>query len=334
MKVSYESIINGISQLFQNEGCSSYAATCIATALTQAEVCGITSHGLRMVDSHIKKIRERVYNITDQIIIEKQTPSFTLVDSNNLVGMVSADRCINIAMEKAKENGVHIVFAKKANTFSAAFTYVNKLADNGLIGIVFCNSPAQMAPLGGREKMLGTNPFAFSIPSCKELPVVFDMATSIVAKSKINEALENGQEIPLGWALSENGTPTTNPIEAVKGLILPMAGPKGYGLSVMIDMISGLCAGSNYLNEVGRFYGSNSCMNVGHTFVAIDPIQIYGEDFYNQVDLYIDKIHSSKNITGKTILMPGEDKVIKYYQAKKNGIEINHKIQEKLHLGM
>ncbi len=332
MKVSYESAINSISQLFQNEGCSSYAATCIATSLTQAEVCGISSHGLRMIDSHLEKIRERAYNIADQIIIEKQTPSFTLVNSNNLVGMVSADRCINIAMEKAKENGVHVVFANNANTFSAAFTYVNKLAENGLIGIAFCNSPAQMAPLGGCEKMLGTNPFAYSIPSCKELPIVFDMATSIVAKSKINEALEKGQEIPNGWALSENGTPTTNPLEAVKGLILPMAGPKGYGLSVMIDMISGLCAGSNYLNRVGRFYGSRNCMKVGHTFFAIDPIHIYGEDFYHQVDLYIDKIHSSKKVDGQTILMPGEDKVIKLHQAKKNGIEVNDAIRGALNL--
>lgn len=332
MKISYDSAINSISQLFKNEGCSAYASICIATSLTQAEVCGISSHGFRMIDSHLKRIRERLYNISDQIIIEKQTPSFTLVNSNNLVGMVSADRCIDVAINNAKKSGVHIVFANNANTFSAAFTYVNKLAENGLIGIAFCNSPAQMAPLGGCEKMLGTNPFAFSIPSSKELPIVFDMATSIVAKSKINEAVELGQEIPMGWALSSNGLPTTDPLEAVKGLILPMAGPKGYGLSVMIDMISGLCSGANYLNGVGRFYGSSSCMNVGHTFIAIDPIQIYGADFYNQVDLYINKVHSSKKVEGKTILMPGEDKVIKYYQAKKNGIEINCRDQEILHL--
>ena len=150
-----------------------------------------------------------------------------------------------------------------------------------MIGITFCNSPAAMAPWGGYEKLIGTNPFAVSVPSASRGSILFDMATSKVAKSKINKARLSEKEIPDDWALDVNGNPTTDPLEAIKGVVLPMAEHKGYGLALSIDLIAGMLSG----------------------------------------DAYIDKIHQCKPLEGQKIYYPGERKQLNMKKAENHGID-------------
>lgn len=288
-------------------------AEIIVDSMLAADCSGVSTHGIKMLPSYIEKYDRGEFS-NGSIEIVKQTASFSKVDAKNLIGAVSAMNCVHIAMNKAKESGLHVVFSKNCNTFGPAFYYAEKMAKSKLVGFVCCNSPAAMPVNNGLEVMLGTNPLAFACPSLTRGTILVDMASSIVAKSKILQAKNHGKKIPEGWALDINGNSTTDPVEAIKGFILPMAGPKGYALALIIDLISGMLSGAGYLNKVNKFYSvAGEPMNVGQMFIAIDPSQVYDGDFLKDMDEYINIIRNSKHVEGKVITLPGDKK----YEARK-----------------
>lgn len=331
MLVDYTILFNRIKTHLISLGCNPELSENITHSLMMAEVCGVETHGLRMLKDHISRIKSGFYNIKGDVIVEKKTPSFARVDCCGMVGMDSATKCMQLAIDECKKTGMFSVFANNANTFSAAFVYTLQAANQGMIGVAISNAPAKMPAIGGKQKLLGTNPLSYSIPALEKDPIVFDMATSIVAQSKINMAKDKGEKIPEGWALNEEGYPTTNAVEACKGMILPMAGPKGYGLAMMIDIIAGVLSGAAFLDGVGRFYSKdNQPMNVGHCFIAIDPKQIYGDGFYKKIDDYVSHVLASSTIQGETIQMPGARKFKRYKDSMNNGIEISDSLKKQL----
>lgn len=332
MYYPFNAIKNGMINYFLKLGCNLEEATNTTNALLLAEASGTTTHGLCMLKAHAQKIMDKKYDINKSITIELSTPSITKINANNTIGMDSAYKCMDIAIKEAKKNGLHVVIAHNCNTLSAAFVYALHAAQHRMIGFVMSNSPAQMAPINGKSKLLGTNPLSYAFPTLNAIPIIFDMATSQIAKSRINQAKKNKEQIPLGWALDEDGNPTTDPEKAVKGLMLPMAGAKGYGLSLMIDLFCGLLSGAKYLNKVGKFYNSNTPMDVGHFFMAIDPQIIYGDGFYKSIDEYINMIHSSQRISDKPIRVPGERKIKNILNTQQNGLELDCEIIKLLEL--
>ncbi len=296
-----------VFRLFLSAGLKEGDAAIVTDILIDTELDGIGSHGISMVPAHVKKLIFS-YSLNASLTMEREGAAYAVLNANNMMGILSAYRAMEITIEKAKSAGIAIVLCNHANTFGAASYYVKMAVKNRLIGTAMCNAPAQMAPLNGMDKLLGTNPIAIGIPGNKEAPFIFDMATSVVAKSKINEAIRKGErKIPTGWAADMDGMATNDPIEAVKGFLLPMAGAKGYGLSMAIDIIAGVLSGAAYSDEVGRFYPvENGCMNVGHAFVVLNPEIIYGEDFFSRIDLYLHKIRSSRGIEQKPVTVPGD----------------------------
>ena len=333
MQIDYSVLYQAIKEKLVVIGCNEVQAENVTHSLMVAEACGVGTHGLRMLHDHIERIRNGFYDINGDITIEHKTLAFSRVNCHGMIGMDSAVKCMQMAIDGCKDSGIFTVFANNANTFSAAFLYTLQAAKQGKIGIAVSNAPAKMPAYGGKEKLLGTNPLSYSIPALERDPIIFDMATSIVAQSKINMAKDRGESIPEGWALDSEGNPTTDSLEACRGMILPMAGPKGYGLSMMIDIIAGLLSGASFLDKVGRFYNEgNKCMNVGQCFIAIDPVQVYGDSFYKEVDDYIYKVMSSKKQEGKSVKLPGMNKLEKYVSSRKNGISITIELQNKLEL--
>lgn len=332
MNISIDKLKELVNQIFLKVGCPTEVAKACTHSLILAEVCGVKTHGLNMVSKHVQKILNGEYNLAPTLIKNLSTTTFARFDANNTIGMYSATKCMDYAIQQAKESGIYSVFAHHCNTLSAAFVYALQAIQEEMIGIVMSNAPAQMPPIGGRSKLLGTNPIAFAIPAKKKHPIIVDMATSTVAKSKIIEARDKGLEIPLNWALDSDGNPTNNAQKALEGLVLPMAGAKGYSLAIIIDILTGVLSGANYLNNVNRFYNpSTPCMNVGHTFIAINPKLIIGEEFYTKIDNYINIIHSSDSINNQTrVKLPGERKLEKKLIAEKNGYEINEELYNEL----
>lgn len=309
-------------KLLTDHGVPDEQAYILTDSMLEADKSGVATHGIRMLPAYIRKLDNGDFSFED-IVVKKSFPAFSVVNSNNCIGAVSAYYCTQLAINEAKNNGMHTVFAYNSNTLGPAFYYVKKIAEKGLIGYVCCNSPAAMPANNGLEVMLGTNPFAFACPSKSAGTILIDMATSAVAKSKFLEAKNKGQKLSMGLALDSLGNPTVNPDEAIRGLVLPMAGVKGYGIAIMIDVLSGVLSGAAYLNNVGKFYSNDGHgMNVGHMFVAIDPSAIYDGDFFAEMDQYIKTLRNSKVKKGQTITLPGDGKREKENAANEYGIEL------------
>ena len=296
-----------------NKGVKENHAEIVAECFVTADMYGVTSHGTAILPSHIQRIERGGYNLEPDIKVIRETSAFAVIDGDNSMGPVCASYCMDYAVVKSRESGVFTVFSRNNNTFGPAFYYPLTAAQKGCIGIAFSNSPAQMAPFGGKEKMLGTNPFSIVIPCGDKDPIVVDMATSVVAKSKFKEYKAQNKPLPEGWALDINGKPTTDPDEGMAGLVLPMAGFKGYGIAMMIDILSGVISGASYLNRVGRFYSeNNACMDVGFTFIAIDPKIVLGDDYENIMEEYVDALRNSEATEGAIIALPGDDRIKRF----------------------
>ncbi len=319
----------GIGKLIE-ENLSEKAASSVVDSMLSADKNGVATHGIRMLPGYVSRLHSGQFCTAEPEVL-KQTPSFTLLDAKNGVGAVSAIKATEIAIENAKMYGVHTVFAKHCNTYGPAFYYVEQMAKEGLIGFTCSNSPASMPAVNGLEVMLGTNPFAYACPTGKYGNIVMDMATSIVAKSRFETARLNGEQLQPGWALDKDGVPTTDPVEAIKGFVLPMAGFKGYGIAMMIDMLSGMLSGAAYLNKVGKFYSQDGKgMNVGHMFMTIDPKLVYDGDFYSEMDNYVETLRKSKAVEGKEIILPGDDRKKKKALADEYGIVLTADTASKL----
>lgn len=325
MKNSAQTLKQAVAAALIAVGVSTEQAAIVSDCFVTADEFGVSTHGVAILGAHIERIRRGGYNLTPEFKILRQGGAFAVVDADNSMGPVSAVHCMQMAINGAAESGVYTVLCRNANTYGPAFYYPLLAAQKGLIGITFSNSPAAMPPVGGKDKMLGTNPFAVVIPCQEGKPIILDMATSVVAKSKINDLRKKGEKIPEGWALDSEGNPTTEPEEAIKGLVLPMAGFKGYGIAMMLDVLSGVLAGAASLDAVGRFYSAeNKCMNVGQTFIVIDPRQVAGEEFYVEMDEYVRKIRASRPIKENSVIpLPGDDRFTAFAQRSETGIELD-----------
>ena len=331
IRIPIQELKNIVCELLVANHLPSEQAEVIADCFVEADACGVPTHGVAILPTHINKLRSGGYNLAPTFKVMREGGAFSVINADNAIGTVSAAYCMRYTMERCRRTGIFTVFSRNSNTYGPAFYYPLLAAQNGLIGITFCNSPAAMPAWNGKQKLLGTNPFAMVVPCKTANPIIYDTATSKVAKSKINEARIKGEQIPLGWALDEEGNPTTDPIEAIRGLVLPMGEHKGYGLALTIDILAGVLSGAAFLNNVGKFYSEdNKCMDVGQAFIAIDPVQIYGEEFYELMDDYAATVHRSPGIYEKTVRLPGDNKADKKRDSIENGVKLPMKTIEEL----
>lgn len=325
-----DSIIGTLNRLGLNGYCSEKTADCMVFA----DLNGITTHGAIVLSSHIKRIKNGGYNLNPTFEVLTETSSFAVIDADNAIGFASASYCMNYAIKKTRKSGIFTVFSRNANAYGAASCYALQAAKAGYIGITCCNSPTAMAPIGGKEKLFGTNPLSIVIPTGNNKPIIIDMATSKVAKSRFLQAKREGKTLGEGWALDKNGNPTTDPDEGIQGLVCPMEGFKGYGLALVIDVLAGLLSGSGWQDKVNRFYNEkNEPMNVGHLFVSIDPVKVLGDNFYSLMQSYVSYIRQSQRVNADIpISVPGDDKHAAYAKNFIEGIEITDEVAEILNL--
>jgi L-2-hydroxycarboxylate dehydrogenase (NAD+) len=298
-------------------------ASIVADVITDADLKGFRSHGLGRFYNYLKGIEIGTINPKGDLVIEKETESMALVNGNNNFGQVVAYKSMKIAIEKAKKTGIAVVGTRNSNHFGETGYYSDLARNNDVIGIVMTNTEPAIAPLGGKEAILGTNPIAIGIPSDEYLSL--DMSTSVSARGRLLEYSRRGEKLPEGVALDSEGKPTTDPDEGLKGSILPFGGHKGYNLAFMIEILAGPLVGAGYGKQV---QGTATCdvkCTKGDLFIAIDPDKFLGLDnFKKEVNSFISEIRDSE----PNAIIPGDIETKNIKKNKQAGLNIDTKLYD------
>lgn len=316
---------------FMKAGLKEAHAEETARHLTYADACGIHSHGTVRVAYYAERIAKGGVNLDPNIVFKPTSDSTGVVDCDNGMGQYVCNVALDYAIDMAKKSGSAIVGVARIGHSGMLSYYVKRAAEEGLAAIAMCQSDPMVVPFGGSETYFGTNPFAFSAPTNGEKPLVFDMATTVQAWGKVLDARSKNRSIPDTWAVDAEGNPTTNPHD-VRAL-LPIAGPKGYGLMMMIDVLSGSLLGLPFGKHVSSMYHDlTEKRNLGQMYILMDPAKFTDpEAFKKRVSQMIDELHSMPPAKGyDQVYLPGERSQIRYAKAMKNGIEVATDIYEYL----
>ena len=309
------------SRVFLYFGVPRSDAAQAADVLAAADLRGIDSHGVARMSSYVDLLIEGRINPQPQIKLLRSTPSTATVDGDNGLGLVVGPRANQMAIDLAEKAGSGWVSVMNTNHYGIAGYYVLQTVARDMIGWAMTNSTAIVAPLWGMERMLGTNPIAVAFPGKNQPPIVIDMATCTAAYGKIEMALRKGEKIPEGWAIDNQGQVTTQPADVLAGgALLPLGsdrergGHKGYGLAVMVDLLSGALSGANWGPFAPAFALRQGLptrsvgKGIGHFFGAmrIDGF-IDADAFKSQVDEYIRVFRAAKPAPGTSgPLIPGD----------------------------
>jgi len=245
-------------------------ARLLADTLVQADLWGHQSHGVLRLDWYRQRILAKKMDPVTKPELVTDAGAIAVIDGHDGVGQVLAKRAMEEAIARAGRHGAGVVAVRDSNHFGTAMYYTRIAAAQGCIGFLSTNASPSMAPWGGRRKAIGNNPWSIAAPAGRHAPMVLDIANTAVARGKVYLARQRGEPIPAGWALDADGRPTVDARAAIEGIILPMAGHKGYGISVMMDVLSGVLTGSGFASQVHGPYQAEHRSRCGHLAMALD----------------------------------------------------------------
>ena len=308
--------------ILTGNGVSPQNAKIIADCLVLADLRGVDTHGTNRIPSYMERIRQGVLNASASPSLTQITPVVAQVDGQNGFGFPAAQAGMARAVEMAREFGIGFVSVKHSNHFGMSAWVVQQALDAGMMSLVFTNSSPALPVWGGREKLMGVSPLACGAPAGKECPFILDMAPSVAARGKIYKAKRRGEKIPSDWALDAEGRQTDDPEAALGGVMLPMGGPKGSALAVMMDVFSGVLSGSAFAGHVTNPYDPSRSADVGHFLVAIKPDLFMGlDDFKARMDYLYQRVVGCEKMAGvDRIYYPGEIEQITQDERLKTGI--------------
>ena len=310
MVIQLEELKNFSVKALMKAGVSEENANTVADVLITTDTFGVVTHGTRNLYPYIQKMQAGGLDAKAEPSIISEGPAWAIIDGNKAVGMVSACKAMNLAIEKAKKVGIAYVGVRNSCHFGAAGYYANMAAKEGLIGLAMSNADPVIAVPNGRNKAIGTNPFSFAAPLDDGKSVFLDIALSEVAALKVIMAQESGKEIPSTWLVDEEGLPTTDVHKFPKNASLqPMAAHKGYGLAVLVELLSAVVTGAGMLSQITSWnLDMPSANNAGHAFIAIDISQMMPAEQYRlRMNQMVDEIKNAPKAKGaEQIFMPGE----------------------------
>jgi L-2-hydroxycarboxylate dehydrogenase (NAD+) len=314
-----------------------------ADVLLAADRRGIGSHGIARLPRYVSGLKAGTILPKDGSKIVKQTRATALIDGGNSLGQVVGHRGMELAIKKARQGAVGLVAVRNSNHYGIAGYYSMMALKAGMIGIAMTNTAPLVVPTYGRISVLGTNPISVAVPTATEPPFVLDMATSVVPRGSIEVYDRQSKEMPLGWAVDETGRATTNPKAVLEALakrlgggLLPLGGEgelysghKGFGLALLVDILSGVLPGAATGLDV---YGNEKAANVGHFFGAIDvrafrPLR----EFKRDMDHLLKMLRGSPKAAGEDrIYVHGEKSSAYEAERRVKGIPLGPKVAENL----
>ena len=326
-KIMLQDLIDFCAEVLVKEGMSPEDAKITAEVLAVTEAYGTQSHGTKNLKGYIEKSHAGGVDLKAIPEVVTEGPAFACIDAKNSIGMVSSYKAMDLACKKASEAGIALVTVRNGCHYGSAGYYTNMAARRGLIGLAMSNVDPNMTAPGAKGMVIGNNPIAYAAPA-QSLPSVFlDIAMSNVASLKVIQARKDGQQIPSTWIVDKDGLPTTDPSHyPEEGAMQPFAAHKGYGLAILVDLLTGILSGgatSPSGEIVSWCFEMEKKNNVSHTFIAIDPALFGQGDISGRVeDMSKTLREAPKALNANRIYTPGEMEWEKYLAAEKGGLDL------------
>ncbi|MEP5155381.1 Ldh family oxidoreductase [Planktotalea sp.] len=308
--VSHADLQDFIKRGFAASGLSDHDAGKVAQLMSQADLIGQDGHGVFRMSQYIKRLQAGGMNPSPVFKTLEDRAATALVDGDNGLGHLVMQHATELAMKKAETTGVAWVGVRNSNHAGPASLYAMMPLKKDMIGLyVAVASANHMPPWGGTEQLLGTNPIAVALPSGKNPPIVLDMATTVAAYGKVKTAKQRGETMPEGWMIDKLGQALTDPQKSSEGFLLPIGGPKGYGLALIFGILAGTLNGAAFGRNVVDFNAdATTKTNTGQFIIALD-IKAFAdpEVFRAGIDQLWDEMKSSPRLPGvEEIRIPGE----------------------------
>jgi LDH2 family malate/lactate/ureidoglycolate dehydrogenase len=323
-RVDPERLIDFATAVYASAGVPHEHARLIADTLVQADLWGHQSHGVLRLGWYLDRLGNGVMQLVTRPEFVLDAGAIALIEGNEGIGHVLTVLAAEEAVKRAKAHGIAAVGVRNSNHFGTCMYYTLMGAREGCAMVLTSNGGPAMAPWGGMKKIIGTNPWSVATPAGRHPPFVVDMANTGVARGKIYLARQRREPIPPGWAINAQGAPTTDPQEAIDGIILPMAGHKGYAIAMMVDVLSGVLTGSGFLDAVHSPYRTAEKSRCGHLMLAIDIARFQPlAEFNARMEDYIAKVKSVPLARGfDEVFYPGEIEARNDERNRREGLSL------------
>ncbi len=322
-RISAEDLRGYLQKALKAGGVDPIQVQSVADILLWGELVGRRSYGLGRLSTYIERVRKGGIKCPCQPTFERISDSMARLDGDSGFGQHVGQLGMRRAIDLAFDHGVGIVGVRNSNFCGATGYFVHLAAEAGMIGLALSNSVPKVAAPGGVSRILGTNPFAFGAPRRNGESLIFDTATSSISGSSVRALVDKGEPLPEGMAIDSEGRPTTDPIEAEKGAQLSMGGAKGFGLSLMVEMLAAVITGAGVSNGVASMYNDLSEPgHNGHFLMALDVSRwLPQEEYFDRFEGLIETIRASSG--GEPVRFPGEVRWRNYQDNLANGILVD-----------
>jgi len=321
--ISHDQLTRFTAACLEKLGLAPADARLVAETLVASNLHGVDSHGVVRLPHYATRLRSGSIKPRPNITVNRTGPATAMVEGDAGMGQLVAVRAMSEAIAIARESGVGAVGARNSSHCGAMAYFVEMAVREGLIGIALTHTDPIMAPTGMRRNFLGSNPIAFGAPGGSAPPLVVDMATTYVAWGKVIVAREEGKTIPPDWGVDAEGRPATDPNRVVG--LAPMAGPKGYALAAMIEVLCAHLMGVPFGTHVTKMYGElDKPRNLGHLMLALDIARFTDPaTFRAQIDLFVREIHAEEPVDpARPPLAPGEPERLTAAKRMKTGVPL------------
>lgn len=321
MRIGGAELHETIVRVLTEHGASEDQAQAAARHMVWCEAAGRHNFGIERIPIHVKRMKAGVLNGRAEVRLERRGAAVAVCGGGGGFGYLAAERAMTEAMELARQSGAGAAGVRDSNFFGAGAYYVNLAAAGGMIGLALSNSFPKVVAHGGLKPVLGTNPFAFGAPRANGEHLLFDMATSALAGSTVREHIARGKPLPEGLAIDAHGRPITDPAKVGDGALLPFGGAKGFGLSLLVEILAGVITGAGVGSGVASMYSdfTRSGGN-GHFLLALDVSRFMSMDeYFARFDALVSMVRSS----GDGVVLPGEARWQNIRESQSLGIEVD-----------
>ena len=309
------------AEILESAGTAPTAARSVAEALVRAEADGLSSHGLARLPTYCAQVVSGKVAGDATPILTRIGAAAARIDAADGFAYPAFDVAIEAIVEMAAASAVAVVAVANSHHFGVAGHHVERIAERGLVGVVFGNSPAGIAPWGGTAKLFGTNPVAFAFPRREHPPLVVDLSLSRQARGKIMLAAQEGRSIPEGWALDEHGAPTTDAQAALAGSMIPIGEAKGAALVMAVELMAAALTGSHFGYEASSFFtDAGDPPRVGQLLLAFDPKPLSAGTFPGRIEALVSEIEQQRGTR-----LPGTRRLANRAATGAEGLTVSEK---------